>query len=79
MSQAPTVHVDFNPEHAALTFDDTKGEPILAYQTSSSTGLSHPDGWVLYTADGDQWIVGSWDIDGVDEAVAKAKKHISGG
>ncbi|WP_199203521.1 hypothetical protein [Mycobacterium sp. shizuoka-1] len=30
VSQDPTVHVDFNPEHAALTFDDTKGEPILA-------------------------------------------------
>jgi hypothetical protein len=73
-----TIHVDYNPDHSAMTFNDA-GEPILTYRTSCTTkardtnGRPLPDGWVLHTSDGDEWIVGAWDLDGVDDAVAKAK------
>jgi hypothetical protein len=65
-----------------MTFGDTKGEPILHYRTGSTTKARDdrrqliPDGWVLAYGDGDEWIVGAWDLDGVDDAVAKAKEHL---
>jgi hypothetical protein len=29
--QRPTIHVDYNPEHSPMTFDDSNGQPILSY------------------------------------------------
>jgi hypothetical protein len=80
----PTIHVDYNPEHSPMTMQDTNGEPILHYRAGSTTkatdrqGRLVPDGWVLTTADGDEWIVGAWDLDGVDDAVVRAKQHLTG-
>jgi hypothetical protein len=27
-----SIHVDYNPDHEAVTFDDTNGQPILFYR-----------------------------------------------
>lgn len=78
MENEVPIHVDYNPEHSAMRFDPD-GEPVLAYRTECTTGAKDsdgrplPDGWVLHTSDGDEWIVGAWDLDGVDDAVAKAR------
>lgn len=76
-----TIHVDYNPDHTAWVFNDT-GDPILAYRSWGTTGArvgDHlvADGWVLHTADGEEYIVGAWDLDGVEDAVAKAKAWLS--
>lgn len=76
-----TIYVDYNPDHTALVFNDA-GDPILAYRSSNTTGARVggrlvADGWVLHTADGEEYIVGAWDLDGVDDAVAEAKAWLS--
>lgn len=40
LGDPPAIHVDYNPEHAFMTFDDTDGQPILSYRAG--------DGWVLH-------------------------------
>ena len=56
-----TVHVDYNPDHDAMTFGDTNGQPLLSYRrppqrelanlerlrSGRSTSGPFPDGWVL--------------------------------
>jgi hypothetical protein len=86
-----TVHVDPVPDRGPddwayddgepMTFDDSE-TPILRYRTWSTTGLedehgkSLPDGWILHTADGDEWIMASRFPDDVDEVVADAKEYL---
>ncbi|MGA9614323.1 MAG: hypothetical protein WA622_27030 [Mycobacterium sp.] len=77
------IHVDYSSENEEppprgklLTFDDTNGEPILRYRGWSTTRNRFPDGWVLDTADGDEYIVGAWDLD-LDQAVTRAQEHLA--
>lgn len=81
------IHVDYAPEHEAMTFEDTNGEPILSYRSIGTTGLLDesgrplPDGWVLNFLtpnDGrvDEWVVSIRELEAVDEAVADAKEYL---
>jgi hypothetical protein len=76
------VHIDTRPEHDAMTFAETNGEPILSFREASTTGLKDahgkplPDGWILYTEDGEQQIMASRFRDDVDEVVADAKEYL---
>ncbi|MDH6247257.1 hypothetical protein [Mycobacterium sp. OTB74] len=78
----PQIHVDFNPEHSGIQFDDN-GTPILAYRSGCTTkardqhGRPIPDGWVLHTADSDEYIVGNYDLTDVDRAVEAARLHLA--
>jgi hypothetical protein len=87
MTDDINIHVYYSPDHEAMTFGDINQEPILCYRTTGTTGApvrDHKtgryqrviDGWVLHTPDGDEWITGCWDLDGVDAAVAKARDHL---
>jgi hypothetical protein len=76
------VHVDTRPEHDAMTFAETNGEPILSFRQGSTTGLKDehgkplPDGWILYTEDGEQRIMASRFRDGVDEVIHDAQEWL---
>ncbi len=84
MSDGPIVHVYYGPDHEIAAFcDSINREPVLSYRATNTTGAMVdgrplPDGWVLTTADGEEWIVGAWEIDGVDDAVVKAQQHLGG-
>lgn len=76
----PTIQVDYAPEHEAATFN-AAGDPILAYRSSATTGATRdgkprPDGWVLFTADGEEFITGLTSLTDVDRAVADAEDHL---
>lgn len=83
MGSNPTVHVFYGRDHDIATFaDSVNGEPLVFYrdacttQATDSDGRPLPDGWVLSLGDGDEWIIGAWDIDGVDVAVSKAGEYL---
>ncbi|MEB4208772.1 hypothetical protein [Mycobacterium sp. 94-17] len=80
------IHVDYAADHEAMRFNANQ-EPILSYRSWSTTGArvaDHKsnrdrqviDGWVLNTPDGDEWITGCWELDGVDNAVEKARGYL---
>lgn len=78
----PIIHVYYGPDHEMVDWLDQlpPGAYILTYRDSSTTGARGkgqrvPDGWVLDTGDGDEYIVGAWDLD-VDQAVAKAQDYL---
>ncbi|VEG48519.1 Uncharacterised protein [Mycolicibacterium chitae] len=76
----PTIQVDYAPEHEAAPFN-AAGDPILAYRSTATTGATRdgkprPDGWVLFTADGEEFITGLTSLTDVDRAVADAEDHL---
>jgi len=81
---AVTFNTDREP---ILTYRtrSTTGEAARDYQTGqpdAATGLVREDdfevidGWVLHTPDGQEWILGCWDLDDVDDAMAKARGYL---
>ncbi|HEY3747341.1 MAG TPA: hypothetical protein VGL17_13910 [Gemmatimonadaceae bacterium] len=76
-----TIHVDRNPD-GELTFADTNGEPILAYDAENSTVLKDAEGrpimtgWVLHVEHYKPFVMGVQDFDGVDDALAKAESYL---
>jgi len=83
MHTPQTVHVDYNPEHRAMTFDDTNGEPILSYRTMCTIkGGRGPDGWVLDFIEPDgngveDFVTGIQELTAVDQAVAAAQQFLA--
>jgi hypothetical protein len=75
------VHVDRSPG-LPLTFADTNGEPILAYDAEKSEvvrdaeGRPMPRGWTLYVEHYSPFAMGVHDFDSVDEALAKATRYL---
>jgi hypothetical protein len=71
-----SIHVDRRPGRP-LTFADTNGEPILAYDAEKSEvftdaeGRPMPRGWTLYVEHYSPFAMGERDFDSVDEALAK--------
>lgn len=83
-SNVLNIHVDYAPEHEALTFSDTGGESILSYRRICTTRLRDkngpvPDGWILNYLDDDgrvqEHIIGGRLLD-VNGAVDDAKEYI---
>lgn len=83
---SPTIHVYYGPDHELVEWLDhlPDGDYFLTYRGwSTKSGSSRvagkrvriPDGWVLDTRDGDEHIVGAWDLD-VDEAVQRAQDYL---
>jgi hypothetical protein len=76
-----TIHVDRNPSRQ-LTFADTNGEPILAYDPENSSvvtdpgGRPMPTGWVLHVEHYQPFIMGVHDFHGVDDALARAAQYL---
>lgn len=84
--QVPTIHVYYGPDHEITAFVDEhlrEGDALLSYRHHSTTnarderGDAIPDGWILTYPDGDEEIVGAWDIDGVDQAVNRSKELLT--
>jgi hypothetical protein len=73
------VHVYQGPDHEVADWYDENNpnrEPVLTYRDTNTTGARvkgrlTPDGWVLDIGDGDEWIVGAWDVDTAPVAAAK--------
>jgi hypothetical protein len=76
-----TFYVDENLDRE-LSFDDTDGEPFLAYHAGNPDNEKDAEGrlisigWVLHVSDEEQMATGVLDFDNVDEAVAKAKDYL---
>jgi hypothetical protein len=76
-----SIHVDRSPG-VPLTFADTNGEPILAYNAEKSEvftdieGRPMPRGWTLYVEHYSPFAMGVRDFDSVDEALAKATRYL---
>jgi len=76
-----TIYVDENSDRE-MSFDDTDGEPFLAYHAGNpnndkdTNGRLIPIGWVLHVSGVEQMATGVLDFDNVDEAVAKAKDYL---
>ncbi|MCH5645699.1 hypothetical protein [Gordonia sp. ABSL49_1] len=72
------IHVDYNAEHQMMTFGDTNGEPILYYRSVATVQhATTPDGWVLATVDGEEWITGVTGLVDVDKAISAAQAWLS--
>jgi len=76
-----TFYVDENSDRE-LGFDDTDGEPFLAYHAGNPEnekdveGRLIPLGWVLHVSVEEQIATEVLDFDSVDEAVAKAREYL---
>jgi hypothetical protein len=74
------IHVDEKSDRE-LGFDDTEGEPFLAYHAGNpdndtdAEGRLIPLGWVLHVLDEEPFVTGVVDFGGVDEALAQAHAH----
>jgi hypothetical protein len=74
------IHVDENSDRE-LGFDDTDGEPFLAYHAGNPDNDTDgearliPLGWVLHVLDEEPFVTGVVDFGGVDEALAQAHAH----
>lgn len=74
------IHVDENSDRE-LGFDDTEGEPFLAYHAGNpgndkdAEGRLIPVGWVLHVLDEEPFVTGVVAFDGVDEALAAAHEY----
>jgi hypothetical protein len=79
--KSQNIHVDRNPD-GELTFADTNGEPILAYDAENSKVLKDAEGrpmktgWVLHVEHYEPFVMGVQDFDSVDEALAKAESYL---
>ncbi|OBF41674.1 hypothetical protein A5724_04905 [Mycobacterium sp. ACS1612] len=78
---AGSLHIAENSD-LELTFDDTDGEPFLAYHAGNpdnekdADGRLIPLGWVLHVSDEEEIATGVLGFDDVEEAAAKAKDHL---
>jgi hypothetical protein len=65
-----------------LTFAETNGEPILAYQgeelsdEEDADGTRTPTGWVLHVEHYQPFVMGVRDFDRVDEALDRAERYM---
>src|SRR5579875_1944190 len=79
--ESKSIHVDRNPGRP-LTFADTNGEPILAYDAEDSEffkdpeGRPLPTGWVLHVEHYHPFVMGVHDFDSVDDVLASAKRYL---
>jgi hypothetical protein len=79
--QSQNIHVDPNSDRE-LAFDDTDGEPFLAYHAGNpdndkdSEGRLMPIGWVLHVAHDEPFVTGVQEFDSVDEALAEANEYL---
>jgi hypothetical protein len=75
------IYVDNNSDRE-LTFDDTEGEPYLAYHAGTvdndkdAEGRLIPTGWVLHVDECEPFMTGVRDFDSLDEALARATEHL---
>jgi hypothetical protein len=76
-----TICVDRNSDRE-LTFDDTDGEPFLAYHAGNrendkdAEGRLVPTGWVLHVDQYEPFVTGVRDFDSADEALAEANEYL---
>jgi len=86
MGNHATIHVYYGPEHEIAAFCDQHlqdGDALLTYRDRSTTGVREhggsliSDGWVLSYPDGDEDIIGVWDISQANEAYAKAQEYFA--
>lgn len=77
-----TILIDFAGEYSAARFN-ASGDPIISYRSACTTGVQDlrgrliPDGWVLHTADGNEFILGVWGIDEYERALAAATAQLA--
>jgi hypothetical protein len=75
------IYVDTNSDRA-MTFDDTEGEPFLAYHASNADndkdaeGRLIPTGWVLHVGEDESFVTEVLDFDSLDEALVRAAEHL---
>lgn len=77
----PTIHVDENSDRT-LGFNDTDGQPFLAYHAGNSGNEVDgddrpiPTGWVLHVDRDESFVTGVIGFNRVDDAVAAARDYL---
>jgi hypothetical protein len=75
------IYVDNNSDRE-LTFEDTGGEPFLAYHAGNADndkdaeGRLIPTGWVLHVDEDESFVTEVLDFDSLDEALVRATEHL---
>jgi hypothetical protein len=76
------IRVDENSDRE-LGFDDTDGEPFLAYHAGNPDNDTDPEGrlvptgWVLHVLGDEPFVTGVVDFDGVNEALTAAREYVA--